>query len=101
MFTYYQIKETELFILVLQVIWANVSTIHKNKIMEGFTKKYVVNKLVYYEETTDAVSAIAREKQLKKWNRKWKLELIEKINHEWNDLAEDWIPNQVENDKQK
>ena len=67
---------------------------HKNKLIEGFTKKHNVNKLVYYQETTDVTIAISREKQLKKWNRKWKLELIEKNNPEWNDLAEDWIPSQ-------
>ena len=57
-----------------------------------------MKKLVYFEKTTDVKSAIAREKQLKKWNRKWKLELIEKSNPQWNDLSEDWIPNQVGND---
>jgi len=67
--------------------------------IEGFTKKYDIDKLVYYEETIAVTSAIAREKQLKKWNRKWKLELIEKGNPNWNDLAVDWIPNQVGNDK--
>ena len=44
---------------------------HKNKLIEGFTKKHNVNKLVYYEETTDVTIAISREKQLKKWNRNW------------------------------
>lgn len=72
---------------------------HNNKIVEGFTKKYNVGKLVYYEATNDVKTAIAREKQLKKWNRKWKLELIEKNNPEWNDLAEAWIPSQAGNDK--
>ncbi|MCB9210889.1 MAG: GIY-YIG nuclease family protein [Ignavibacteriales bacterium] len=72
---------------------------HKNKLIEGFTKKYDVNNLVYYEETSDVNSAIAREKQLKKWNRRWKLELIEKQNPNWIDLAEDWIPSQAGNDK--
>jgi putative endonuclease len=71
---------------------------HKNEITKGFTKKYDVKKLVYYEKTNDVISAIAREKQLKKWNRKWKLELIEKSNPQWNDLSKDWIPNQVGND---
>ena len=71
---------------------------HKNKLIEGFTKKYNVDKLVYYEETNDVNIAIKREKQLKKWNRKWKIELIEKSNPNWNDLAKDWIPNQVGND---
>jgi len=59
---------------------------HKNNIIEGFTKKYHIHKLVYYEMTNDIESAIRREKQLKKWNRKWKLELIEKNNSEWKDL---------------
>ena len=59
---------------------------HKNNIIEGFTKKYNIHKLVYYEISNDIESAIRREKQLKKWNRKWKLELIEKNNPEWRDL---------------
>ena len=52
---------------------------HKNKMVEGFTKRYNVNKLVYYEVHADAQSAITREKQLKKWRRAWKLQLIESI----------------------
>jgi putative endonuclease len=72
---------------------------HKNKLVDGFTKHYDIDKLVYYEETTDIKSAIAREKQLKKWNRKWKLELIEKSNPMWNDLVEAWIPSRAGNDK--
>jgi len=59
---------------------------HKNNIIEGFTKKYNTHKLVYYETTNDIESAIRREKQLKKWNRKWKMNLIEKNNPEWRDL---------------
>ncbi len=59
---------------------------HKNNIIEGFTKKYNIHKLVYYETTNDIESAIRREKQLKKWNRKWKIELIEKNNPKWRDL---------------
>ena len=62
---------------------------HKTKTFDGFTRKYNVDKLVYFEEIPDAVSAITREKQLKKWKRKWKLELIEKINPEWEDLYKD------------
>ena len=62
---------------------------HKNKLVEGFTKRYKVNKLVYYEETTDVNSAIAREKQLKGWNRAKKNKLIESINPNWNDLYDD------------
>jgi len=64
---------------------------HKNKLIGGFTKKYSVDKLVHYEMINDVRSAIQREKQLKKWNRKWKLELIEKENPEWKDLSEEWF----------
>jgi putative endonuclease len=64
---------------------------HKNKLAEGFTKKYVVNKLVYYEQFQEVEFAIKREKRLKNYNRKWKLELIEKLNPEWKDLYENII----------
>ena len=64
---------------------------HKNNLVEGFTKKYKVHTLVYYEQTNDSESAILREKQLKKWNRKWKLELIEKNNPQWADLYEELL----------
>ena len=53
---------------------------HKNDLSDGFTKKYQVHILVYFEQTEDVISAISREKQLKKWYRKWKIELIEKSN---------------------
>ncbi len=59
---------------------------HKNNLIEGFTKKYFVHVLVYYEIAEDVNSAILREKQLKKWKRSWKLKLIEKFNPEWKDL---------------
>jgi len=59
---------------------------HKSSSIKGFTKKYNVKKLVYYEETPFFQAAVAREKQIKKWNRKWKLELIEAKNPEWHDL---------------
>ena len=59
---------------------------HKNNIIEGFTQKYNVHKLVYYEIAADIESAILREKQMKKWRRQWKIELIEKSNPEWKDL---------------
>ena len=55
---------------------------HKHGLVEGFTKKYRVHMLVYYEDTTDVTAALAREKQLKKWNRAWKLQLIESTNPE-------------------
>jgi len=59
---------------------------HKNGLLEGFTKKYKIDNLVYYESTEIIESAITREKQLKKWNRQWKINLIERDNPEWNDL---------------
>lgn len=59
---------------------------HRNQIKQGFTSKYKVNILVYYEIYSDPQTAITREKLLKTWNRKWKLELIEKQNPEWEDL---------------
>jgi putative endonuclease len=61
---------------------------HKNKLVEGFTKRYNLTKLVYYEVTNDADSAIKREKQLKNWHREWKINLITESNPEWNDLSE-------------
>jgi putative endonuclease len=62
---------------------------HKNDAVDGFTKRYGVHHLVYYELHEDMVSAIRREKQMKKWSRVWKLELIEKHNIEWRDLWEE------------
>lgn len=59
---------------------------HKNEVVEGFTSKYHVHMLVYFELHTDMLAAIAREKQLKKWNRDWKVRLIEESNPEWEDL---------------
>ena len=64
---------------------------HKNNLVEGFTQKYKVHNLVYYETTDDINSAITREKQLKKWKRTWKMELIEKNNPEWRDLYSELI----------
>lgn len=64
---------------------------HKNKLARGFTDKYQVDRLVYFEETSDVKSAIAREKLLKTWNRSWKLDLIEKNNPGWNDLYDELI----------
>ena len=61
---------------------------HPNKIFEGFSKKYNVNKLVYYEYTSDVNAAIRREKEIKKWRREKKNKLIETMNGEWKDLAE-------------
>ena len=64
---------------------------HKNGLVEGFTKKYGVDKLVYFERHEDAESAIKREKRLKEWKRKWKLDLIEKENPLWTDLYDSII----------
>jgi putative endonuclease len=58
---------------------------HRNDIIDGFTKKYRVHNLVYYEDTRDVNSA-TREKQMKKWKRQWKIELIKKMNPKWEDL---------------
>ena len=63
---------------------------HKNKIVNGFTKKYNLNKLVYYEYTSDVNSAIRREKEIKKWRREKKNNLIETINKNWIDLSRDF-----------
>lgn len=60
---------------------------HKQKQTEGFTEQYGVDVLVYVESTPDVKSAIAREKQLKKWNRDWKIKLIEEQNPYWRDLS--------------
>lgn len=62
---------------------------HKNNLVKGFTKKYHVHNLVWYEHTYNIDSALQREKQLKKWNRGWKIRLIEESNPEWIDLASD------------
>ena len=62
---------------------------HKNGCVEGFTKKYGVKMLVYYEIHESAETAIKREKQIKKWRRAWKLKLIEEKNSEWRDLYVD------------
>jgi len=59
---------------------------HKNDLVEGFTQTYQVHSLVYYENHESTESAILREKQIKKWNRTWKLQLIESHNPEWRDL---------------
>jgi len=62
---------------------------HKNKLAQGFSKKYGVDKLVYFEQHEDITEAIRREKRLKFWQRQWKLDLIEKHNPNWKDLYDD------------
>jgi len=62
---------------------------HKEKVVDGFTKDYGVDKLVWFELCPNAEAAITREKQIKEWRRKWKLEMIEKGNPYWRDLYDD------------
>ena len=64
---------------------------HKNKVVSGFTEDYQVNSLVYFEQLDDMENAITREKVLKKWNRAWKIRLIEKTNPNWMDLFDEII----------
>lgn len=63
----------------------------KTKQVKGFTLKYSIDLLVYYEQHKNYNEAFERERQLKKWNRKWKLELIEKSNQDWEDLSKKWF----------
>ena len=63
---------------------------HKNDLIDGFTSKYKCHKLVYYEEYEYVMDALEREKQIKRWNRKKKENLIKMLNPQWKDLAEDW-----------
>ncbi len=63
---------------------------HKTGIIKGFTQKYGVNQLVYFETINSVIEAINREKNLKKWKRDWNIRLIEEENNRWLDLAHDW-----------
>jgi len=63
---------------------------HKNKLVEGFAKKYNVGKLVFFETTSDVMAAIEREKQIKKWRREKKNQLVIGMNPEWRDLSLEW-----------
>jgi putative endonuclease len=69
---------------------------HKNKLVDGFTKKYNVTKLVYYEHGKDVNAAIAREKEIKKWRREKKNNLVIKMNPTWKDLTLEWQAPTVE-----
>lgn len=64
---------------------------HKHKLIAGFTKKYNITRLVYFEETPDINAALAREKQIKGWLRKKKIDLIKSVNPKWEDLSEGWF----------
>ncbi len=61
---------------------------HRNKLLKGFTEKYNINKLVYFEETSDVTAAIAREKEIKKWRREKKNALVQRVNPDWKDLGQ-------------
>ena len=63
---------------------------HKNKLIKGFSEKYNINKLVYFEQTNDIESAITREKEIKKWRREKKNSLVESTNKQWEDLSKQW-----------
>ena len=82
-------SETSLYIGVTSNLQKRVLE-HKNKVVEDFTKKYNVDKLVYYELTDSIESALNREKQLKHWHRQWKINLINEMNPEFKDLSENW-----------
>jgi putative endonuclease len=71
---------------------------HKNKLVKGFTSKYNINQLVYYEEYNSPQDAILREKQIKGWLRIKKINLIEEINPEWKDLSEGWSETEEDRD---
>ncbi|MCB8977278.1 MAG: GIY-YIG nuclease family protein [Ardenticatenaceae bacterium] len=64
---------------------------HKNNVHEGFTQKYGVHRLVWYEVHREVTEAIQREKQMKKWRRQWKINLIEQENPDWEDLSDDLL----------
>ena len=68
---------------------------HKHKLVDGFTKKYNINKLVYYEQGADVHAAIAREKEIKKWRRDKKNQLVMTMNPEWKDLSLEWETNGI------
>lgn len=69
---------------------------HKHKLINGFTKKYNVDRLVYVEETTDIYAGLNREKEIKAWRRSKKVALTQSINPKWEDLAADWFDNECE-----
>ena len=68
---------------LVQRVWQ-----HKEEMVEGFSKRYGLKSLVWYEQHEDVEQAILREKQIKNWNRAWKIELVESLNSEWCDLYE-------------
>ncbi len=90
-FTYIMASESgTLYVGVTNDLVRRISE-HKQNLFEGFTKKYKCHRLVYYENYSDIKQAIAREKQLKNWNRNKKQELITKLNTHWQDLSAGWV----------
>jgi putative endonuclease len=71
---------------------------HKHKLIPGFTNRYNIDRLVYYEHTPDVRAAIAREKQIKPWRREKKVALIESMNRDWHDLSAEWFSEWAEPD---
>jgi putative endonuclease len=65
---------------------------HRQKLVRGFTKTYGTTQLVYFEEHNSILEARARERSLKRWRREWKFDLVEQLNPDWRDLAEDFVP---------
>jgi putative endonuclease len=84
-------KDGVLYIGVTSALWNRIAT-HKDAGIKGFTHHYNVHHLVWYEHHHSMDAAIKREKQLKKWNRAWKIELIEKFNPEWKDMHDEIDP---------
>jgi putative endonuclease len=87
-------RNGSLYVGVTSELWNRVAT-HKAKGFPGFTSRYNVSVLVWYEFHADMEAAIKREKQIKKWYRRWKLELIEKFNPDWNDLHDCIDPDRI------
>ena len=95
-------NEKSYYVYILTNDWGNVMYVgmtsnierrlyeQKQELADGFTKRYHVHKLVYYEQTNDAYAAVTRERQLKGWTRKRKNELVETVNPNWEDLSTSW-----------
>jgi putative endonuclease len=97
------VRDTRFFVYILsnrsRVIYTGLTRdlvrrvhAHRTGLIPGFTQRYRVTRLVYFEETASAIVAIARERQIKSWSRMKKIRLIEKSNLDWRDLAVDWFP---------
>ncbi len=69
---------------------------HKRRLVDGFTKRYNLTRLVYYEESSDILAAIRREKQIKGWLRSKKIDLIESVNPQWRDLSNGWFERELD-----